>query len=130
MHHILGGAARHLALALGLRASTLAKSLPEQPAEQVCAALLKAPFLTGGLQVYYIIDSFLTWIIFLYEILHLFKLFIRYCNLLTRLKKKKEKLVVRGVQQEVLHVHQYRPPRQFQQRFFQEYLPMLHLTYL
>lgn len=127
MHHILGGAARHLALALGLRASTLAKSLPEQPAEKVCAALLQAPFLTGGLQVYFIPHKY-----FFFVNLNFINIlmFIRYCNHLIHSMKRKEKLVVLEVQREVLRVPQYHLLLQFQPQFFQECPSMQHLTYL
>lgn len=51
MHHVLGAAASHLALALGLLSCTLSHSLPPQPSELQCLALLAHPALTGGLQV-------------------------------------------------------------------------------
>lgn len=51
MHHLLGGAARNLVIAFGIHASSLAKSLPIQPAEKTCSVLLQSDFLTGGLQV-------------------------------------------------------------------------------
>lgn len=51
MHHVLGAAASHLALALGLLSCSLSRSLPAQPSELQCTALLAHPALTGGLQV-------------------------------------------------------------------------------
>lgn len=116
MHHILGGAARHLALALGLRASTLVKSLPEQPAEKTCAPLLKAPFLTGGLQVSFLVlfllSNHLRTILCCVTYCSRFNLYYRYYNPQIHLTKRKVRPEVLEVQRAVHlvlpHLHQLR----------------------